>query len=49
MVRISSQIGMACAVMERPQESAIKPVCTQRLVKELFPLTIKVQILVLHH
>lgn len=25
MVRSSSQIGMACAVMERPQESAIKP------------------------
>lgn len=38
MVKSSSQIGMACAAMERPQESAAtKPAFTQGLVEELFP------------
>lgn len=57
MVRSSSQIGMACAVMERPQESATKPKHLPRgllrnffpQVNWLFPLTIKVKSLVLHN
>lgn len=57
MVKSSSQIGMACAAMERPQESAAtKPAFTQGLVEELFPqvnwlltLTIKVRTWSFHH
>lgn len=54
MVRSSSQIGMACAAMERPQESAIESAFTQGLVKDLsLRLTLysdnQGKSLVLHH